>query len=390
MDSPKPRMRMNVPIALGVLGVVLVGAWVGTVAGRLAHRAPRATGMRVLVLPPDTSALPEARGLDRFIASVYDRALLRAFAGPGPERHVVPLSVATSKLEVMRRGGRDGTLKDAADVLDVDFVVAGRVAPEGDGLVVTLEVGPPLGPSKEVSVPVPGADPAEELVAALPQVLSALGSDAAAVPATAPVQVQAIAAYSQGRDLLDGGQTREAAARLNDAGSLDASFADAHAWAALAFWLERERTPQDDALLRASVAQAQALRDRLGPTELLLTDAIAAWLAWQSAPETERPLRGEEVFAALRALTVKHPEERVGHLLLGRAYVQIMNGPTEALRHLENARRLAPTWFPTVAELVDTWLKMGDRKHATAELRGYLVYRKEDQAARALLRALGE
>lgn len=414
MNAPSPqassRTRTNWTIAIGVLVVVLAGAWVGIVAGRLAHRAPRASGLRVAVVPVDASAVEQAPGLDRFVAGLLEWALARAFAGPGSadaggrsERHVVPLPVVLSKVEVMKRGGRDGGAVEAAAILDVDLVVTGRVVPRAAALELTLDVGEPGSVGRTVVVSVPGQDPVSEVLAAGPALLQAMNVQVSDFGRPTS-SVRAYGAFTHGLERFEAGELRQALERFTEATAEDPGFGDAHAWRAVTLTLLRDASPEDAAALALTLQTAMARRGSMAPREQLLTQALHAWTAWRAglpeggsprdaspgvASPGDRAQRGEEVFKALRALTVRFPEERLGHLLLGRAYVQIMNGPTEALRHLENARRLSPTWFPTVAELVDTWLKMGDRKHATAEIRGYLVYRKDDETAVALLRALG-
>ena len=87
-------------------------------------------------------------------------------------------------------------------------------------------------------------------------------------------------------------------------------------------------------------------------------------------------------------MTVRFPEERQGHWMLGRAYRELFNGPTEGLRHLESARRLTPEYFPITQQLVVAWLQIGDRNHAAQALRGFLSTVKEHPEALAMARAL--
>jgi hypothetical protein len=387
--STARRLRGRWLIALGVLAIVVVGAWVGTTAGRLAHRAPRASGTRVAVLPFDEGAL----------ARDFAAPAAPAEGAGSSTHHIVPLPVVRAKLALMERGGRPGTLADAAGILDVDRVVTGAVMPQGEALALRLEVAPPGRPPTGVlDVALPGEAPLQEALAGVPALLTALGRPGAAAHGPAPPapptdDVAAYGAFVQGRALFDEGRLRDAVALFAAASDSDPRFAEPIAQRAIALSLLRDRDPTEEAQLSASLDDALAARAALAPISDLLIDGLGARRRFLSADGDSAAARaavGEEVFAAFRAVTVRFPEERLGHLFLGRAYVEILGGPQEALRHLESARRLSPDWFPTVAELVDTWLKMGDRKHAAGEIRGYLVVKKDDEAARALLQAIGE
>lgn len=387
--APSPGGRRWFVIAF-VAGIVAVGAWVGTTAGRLAHRAPRATGTRVAVLP-FTSTVENAPGLEHVVAAELERSLARVFAARGDGLfHVVPIAVVASKVVMMERGGVTGSFPGAAAVLDVDQVITGSIAPQGDALRLHLEFGPPGGPSTTRDLDIAGEDPLGEMAGALLPFFETLGLKLDHVPGVGTTDVRAFAADVHGDVFFRAGDLRGAADRFSDAVTADGAFADAAAHQALALALVRDRTPSDGVAQANAVRLALARRDTLSPLEAHLVQGLEAWLRWEAAAVEERAAVAEDVFRAFRAATVEFPEERLGHLFLGRAYVQLMNGSTEALRHFEAARRLSPEWFPTVAELVDAWLKLGDRKHAAAEVRGYLVVKKDDEAARQLLQAIGE
>lgn len=341
--------RRNWSIAAGVLVVCAIGALVGTKAGNLAHRAPRGTGTRVAVLAPPPAIAPEGQ-----VAIARD-AVVRDLQSAEGITVIPPLVIASKRLAMVRGGIDDATEESAADVLDADIVV-----------------------------PVSERDAARAIDAARAAVKS---STRGAAPITG--DVEAYASFLEGERIahvlgdLDG-----AVASYEAAVARDPAFAEAWAGLAFASFFVVERTPAHVARAKNAVVQARAHAANVRAVNALVVDAIQAWIAHdEAAPELRAALR-EPAIAACRTMTVRFPEERMGHWMLGRAYRELFNGPTEGLRHLESARRLTPEYFPITQQLVVGWLQIGDRKHAAQALRGYLATVKSHPEAEAMARTL--
>jgi tetratricopeptide (TPR) repeat protein len=337
-----PNKRRNWSIAAGVLAVCAVGALVGTKAGNLAHRAPRGDGTRIAVLADPSLAL--ARD-----------AVVRDLTGTQGVTVIPPL-VITSKQRAMVRGGiDDATDAGAADVLDADVVVQ-----------------------------VTDADPARAIAAARTAASIKVGGRA---PITG--DLEAYAHFLEGERVAQGqGDLDGSIAHYSAAVARDPAFAEAWAGLAFASFFVVERTPAHVARAKDAVTSARAHAANLRAVNALVVDALHAWIAHdEAAPELRDALR-EPAIAACRTMTVQFPEERMGHWMLGRAYRELFNGPTEGLRHLESARRLTPEHFPITEQLVVGWLQLGDRKHAAQALRGYLATVKEHPEALQMARTL--
>ena len=195
-------------------------------------------------------------------------------------------------------------------------------------------------------------------------------------PPGAPATMSAVAYahFLAGEKLAQGsGLLRDAAPHFERAIAADGAFADA--WAALAWcsFLTDDRSPQQTTRTKEAVASARRHRARLGTQASLVVDALAGWLEHDDAPPSLQPALREPAIAGARALTVRLPEERNGHLLLGRAYRELFHGASEGLRHLEAGRRLTPDYFPITQQIVIAWLDLSDRNHAEQALRGFLT-----------------
>lgn len=343
MTSQVIAKRRNWSIAAGVLVVCAVGAMVGTKAGNLAHRAPRGTGTRVAILVSDD-----------LHAMARDAAVRDLLAIDGVTV-IPPLVISSKRLAMVRGGIDDATDAGAADVLDADVTV----------LINDVDV-------------VRAIDAARAAVKATTRGAAPITNDATAY-----------ASFLEGERLAQTMGDLDGAVPLYEAAvARDPAFAEA--WAALAFssFFVQERTPVGVARAKNAVARARERAAGLRPVNALVVDAIQAWIAHdEGAPDLRTALR-EPAIAACRAMTVRFPEERQGHWMLGRAYRELFNGPTEGLRHLESARRLTPEYFPITQQLVVAWLQIGDRNHAAQALRGFLSTVKEHPEALAMARAL--
>lgn len=382
-DSAAPAKRRNWSILIFVLVVVAIGGVVGRRAGDLAHRAPRSTATRVAVIPPELKlgADVEAKGLDLVIARAFEDALTQV-----PALGVVPLEVVRGRFALMKKGGHEGGLEEAARILEVDRVVTGAVeVADGGALRLTLAVhapGTPASGGDTMVVPIRGDDPMQELLAGIPSLAAKITGSLPPTPAKT-MDIKAFALDVQGRE-------RVAEARMADAVPLfleaDAPIARAHAVIAVA--LTRDAAPSDQQVLAQNLVALAAPDVALPPKEKLLVDGIREMQTFlQGNPASEV---GERAFAAFRAVTVQYPEEPLGHLFLGKSYTMLMKAPDEALHHLENARRLVPQWLPATEEIVAAWLAKGNRKQATAELKSYMVLAPDDELAKKLLSAVDD
>lgn len=336
--------RRNWSVLAGVIAIVVVGGLVGTKAGNLAHRAPRGAGPRVAIIAANASASTAA--LD---------AVFRDLQRVDGQTTIPPLVLESKRLAMLRGGIDDATPVDAAEVLDADVVV--HVA-------------------------------ASEPAAAIQEARATLKLANGALPIT--TSPAAYDAFIEAEGLAQKrGEFERALLRYETATALDPEFAEAWAMDAWAAFSIPERTPIIQERIAASIERARKHPERLRPVSSLLVDAMHAWLAHDAAAPDLQPALREPAIAACRALTVRFPEERNGHLILGRAYRELFKGPTEGLRHLEGARRLTPEYFPITHQLVITWLQIGDRKHATQALRGFLATVGDEHAqAKEMLKAL--
>lgn len=374
MSLPKPSRRANWLVAALFVAVVGVGAWVGTRAGDLAHRAPRGSGARVAVLGPLSTSGAAVLGTDAMLQD----AVARELASLPSVTVIPPLEIRSKRLQMLSGGVDDATDLDAAKVLAAEILLV--VRPAGDGADL-LEGG----------AVVAHLDPALTQLPALLGVARGRVPGLAAGAARAPVttSAEAYALFLDGERLaqLDG-RFREAAAQYDKAVRSDEGFADA--WAALAWssFFTDDRTPQETARLREAIEQARVHAARASAQTTLVIDALTGWLAHDdAAPELRAALR-EPAIAGARILTVKLPEERNGHLLLGRAYRELFDGASEGLRHLEAGRRLTPDYFPITQQIVIAWLDIGDRRHAEQALRGFLTSSPAHPEATRLLEGL--
>ena len=372
--------RRNWGVAVGVAVVVGVGTIVGVLGGRLTQRAPRAAGLRVVVLDVAT----DDDGA-RWVQDAASRAL-----GGRIGLSVVSVEELRARRVTLLRAHRAATDDDAVAELALDAVVSAAV----HGGAVHLEAHDRSGKllaaadsALEVDAVFRAAGSlAAHLLAPADAQFSAEAS-AAQLPAattTSPTQnVAAYRAYAAGIFAWDAGDVAGAAVKLREATALDDGFAPA--WAALATALDvafgqGTATSLDAAGVTDAAQKAQAKRSSLSGLEALLVDAALA----------ARAGRTEDAMAALRGATVAYPEDRAGHFALGRAYHRMLGAHDEALHHLETARRITPSWLPVTAEIADAWLAMGDRKHAAQAVRGYLVLVPDDARALALLATLSE
>jgi hypothetical protein len=297
---------------------------------------------------------------------------------------IPPLDIRSKRLQMIRGGIDDATDANAAGVLDAAIVLV--VGARADGVALFERAG-----DRETLLARTDA-----ALTQLPSVITAAharvaAEHAAATPARAPVTISpvAYAAFLEGQRLAEvEGRFRDGAVLYETAVATDDAFADA--WAALAWSLfsADDRSPQETVRTKEAIANARVHGTRLSTASSLIVDALGGWLAHDDAPPEQRAALREPAIAACRALTVKLPEERNGHLLLGRAYRELFNGATEGLRHLEAARRLTPDYYPITQQIAIAWLDIGDRRHAEQALRGFLTMSPGHPQATQLLKGL--
>ena len=408
-----PSRRGSWIVAAVFVAVVCVGAWVGIRAGDLAHRAPRGSGTRIAVLGPLS-----ASGTELDLATLVQDAIVRDLSSLPTVTVIPPLELRSKRLQMLRGGVDDASDADAAKVLDADVVLLVRMDPRTgaaelvkDGAVLAHidaarihdaaidganangantnganASGADVNGANVNGANAYGADANGALAdtahfgGTLTQLPALLATARAVVPGAGPpgapatMSAVAYAHFLAGEKLAQGsGLLRDAAPHFERAIAADGAFADA--WAALAWcsFLTDDRSPQQTTRTKEAVASARRHRARLGTQASLVVDALAGWLEHDDAPPSLQPALREPAIAGARALTVRLPEERNGHLLLGRAYRELFHGASEGLRHLEAGRRLTPDYFPITQQIVIAWLDLSDRNHAEQALRGFLT-----------------
>jgi tetratricopeptide (TPR) repeat protein len=197
----------------------------------------------------------------------------------------------------------------------------------------------------------------------------------------------AYAHYAVAENALESDRTGDAERELDAALKIDPAFSSA--WLAKAMLIV-DRGSGDSDMDLADEALSHVVDSALSDKERLFAAGYRDWVAARTdANVDKRPPHVEDAIDVLRKATVEFPEDMRSHYALGRVYNRLVGAHEEAVRHLENARRLAPDRLSVAKEYADAWLGAGQRSDAESIIKAYIRLVPEDERGRNALRDLG-